>query len=163
MDKFNNSDELIKVLVNIVTSELGQGKTLERILNESGMAGVSIYSRVEIRARVLYQLGEKGTSSEQLTAALAGFIAAYPVFRWSELRYRFNSNIEHEIEAILHRLKYTSRYLEQEQEYVWAPKRMWTATVKKYLQQRVPLGDPAYFDFLYKQPEYNLLDNLRKQ
>ncbi|WDE12019.1 hypothetical protein [Thalassomonas haliotis] len=163
MDKFDNSEELIKVLVNMVTGKLHQGKTLERILSESGMAGVSIYSRVEIRARVLYQLGERGTSSEQLTAALAGFIAAYPVFRWSELRYRFTSNIEHEIEAVLHRLKYTSRYLEQEQEYVWAPKRMWTTRVKKSLQQRTQLGDPAYFDFLCNYPANLLLDNLRKQ
>ncbi|WDE11757.1 hypothetical protein [Thalassomonas haliotis] len=141
-------DELIGMLVTMVTGRQNEGISLEQILAESGMAGVSIYSRVETRAKVLYCLGLALTPHGQLEDALVDFIADHVVFRWSELRYRFKSDAELEIEALLHQLNYTSRYMEQEQEYVWAPKRMWATTINKLLQGRQPLGDQAYFEYL---------------
>lgn len=154
MYNFYNGDELTAALVHMVKVRESEGISIERILNESGIAGGSIYSRVETRARVLYRLGIGVAPDRLLEKAICYFIADQPVFRWSELRHHFQSNMEQEIEAILYKLKYSSRYLAQEGEYVWAPKRMWSITVKRHLRRRAPLGDQVLFDYLtYKPPE----------
>ncbi|WDE09007.1 hypothetical protein SG34_029955 [Thalassomonas viridans] len=161
MGNLNNHDDVTGTLAAFVIGRQNEGLSLERILSESGMAGISIYSRGETRARVLYRLGVGITPTELLEPALEDFVSLYPVFRWSELRYRFKSDPEQEIEAILHRLTYASRYIEQEQQYVWAPKNMWTIAVKKHLRHREPLGDQKYFDYLLNRSPSNLADNLR--
>lgn len=124
---------------------------IEQVLNESGItrsAGLSIYHLVEARAQVLYALNIARRDVALLKSSLIYFIADYPVFRWSELRYFFKAERESDIEMIMFELKYDRQYMEEEQEYVWSSKWLWRRTVKGKLAGRKIIGDQAYFDYL---------------
>jgi len=143
---------LINALVSLANTKKAEVITLERLLNEAGITrsgGVSIYHMVETRALVLYAL-DIGRCDALLRQTLFYFIADYPVFRWSELRYHIRSAPERKIEAILHELKYKSRMikLNGEWEYIWSPCWLWTRTVIKRLTGRNRVGDPAFFEYL---------------
>jgi len=161
MDNFNRSDDLITARVNMVNTRAKPEISPELFLSKSGMAGVSIYPRTEPRARLLYHVAIGITAPKLLETALADFLTVYPLFRWSELAYRFRNDLEQEMTAILHRHKYASRYLEQEKQYVWSPKSMWTITVQKYLRNCAPLGAQLYIDYLFNHSQLNPLNNLR--
>ncbi|WP_281558890.1 hypothetical protein [Thalassomonas sp. RHCl1] len=153
--------KLTAALVRIVKHNLSEGDELsahfiEKVLNNFGISrasGISVYHMLEARALVLYEFGIDRYNAE-LREALIYFIADYPVFRWSELRYCF-SDPEQEVASILHELKYCCRELDLdgEREYVWSSRWLWERTVKKRLARRTRIGDPAFFEFLNYQPE----------
>jgi len=116
---------------------------------------ITVYDMVEVRALVLYALGIDRYGAD-LKEALIYFIAATPIFRWSELRYGC-SDPEQAIEAILHELKYVCRELEidGEREYVWSSRWVSVRTIRKELTARDRVGDPAFFEFLNYKPRGN--------
>ncbi|WP_281559965.1 hypothetical protein [Thalassomonas sp. RHCl1] len=155
--------DLTSALVRVVKSSVTDSDAIsvpciEQIISKAGItrsSGINVYHLVEARALVLYEFKLDRYDAE-LKTALLYFIADYPVFRWSELRYFF-SDPEIEIESILHELKYISRELEVdgELEYVWSPRWLWTKTVLKRLANRNRAGDPSFFEFLNYTPEDN--------
>ena len=152
--------DLTSTLVQIVKNNTLKDEPLtasriERIINQAGITrspGISVYHMVEARAQVLYAFDIDRYDTE-LKTALIYFIADYPVFRWSELRYFF-SDPERDIERILYELKYTEQELEidSELEYVWSPRWLWTKTVLKRLAERRRAGAPSFFEFLSYTP-----------
>ncbi|WDE06123.1 hypothetical protein SG34_004110 [Thalassomonas viridans] len=147
--------ELTTALVRIVNNRKGEKISIEQILNEAGVTRppvITIYDMVEVRALVLYALGI-GRYGAELREALIYFIAANPVFRWSELRHGC-SDPEQAIEALLHELKYVCRVIEinGDQEYVWSSRWVSVRTIKKELAARERVGDPAFFEYLNYKP-----------
>ncbi|WDE06651.1 hypothetical protein SG34_007020 [Thalassomonas viridans] len=152
--------DLTSALVRIVKSSVATDGAIsvsyiERTINQAGITrspGISVYHMVEARALVLYAFNLDRYDTE-LKTALIYFIADYPVFRWSELRYFF-SDPEKEIERVLHELKYTSRELEVdgEPEYVWSPRWLRTRTILKRLACRNRAGNSSFFEFLNYTP-----------
>ncbi|WDE04097.1 hypothetical protein SG34_022470 [Thalassomonas viridans] len=150
--------ELTTALVRIVNNRKDENIPIEQILNEAGVTRppvITIYDMVEVRALVLYALGIDRYGA-QLREALIYFIAAAPVFRWSELRYGC-SDPEQAIEAILHELKYIGRVIEidGEQEYVWSSRWVSVRTIRKTLATRARIGNPAFFKYLNYKPGGN--------
>jgi|GEM_PF-4497651 len=153
-DAFKEKD-FTSALVRIVNTKCNGNLSVEnirRILNQSGINrehNISAYHMLETLALVLYALNIR-RADNHLRQALFYYIADCPVFRWSELRYRFPSDPERDIEKILHELKYRPRELviDGEQEIVWCSRWLLTRTVRKKLAARVRMGDPAFFEFL---------------
>ncbi|WDE13501.1 hypothetical protein [Thalassomonas haliotis] len=142
---------LTAALVRIVNNRKGEGISIEQILNESGISRtsvISVYDMVEVRALVLYAL-DIDRCDTQLREVIIYFIAKYPVFRWSELRYQI-SDPEKAIEAILHELKYVSLLLEIDgkMEFVCASRWITIRTARKQLAHRDRVGDTAFYEFL---------------
>lgn len=153
--------ELTSALVRIVKHNITaggelSGRFIQRLLNQSGISrgsGISVYHMLEVRALVLYQFAIDRYDTE-LREALIYFIADYPVFRWSELRYFF-SDPEHVITSILHELKYSCRELniDWEREYVWSSRWLLERTIIKRLVRRTRAGEQAFFEYLNYKPE----------
>ncbi|WP_281557794.1 hypothetical protein [Thalassomonas sp. RHCl1] len=147
--------QLTDALLRIVNNRKGAGIPIEQILNEAGVTRppvITIYDMVEVRALVLYALGIDRYGAE-LREAIIYFIAANPVFCWSELRYGC-SDPELAIEAILHELKYVCRELEidGERENVWSSRWVSVRTIRKKLAGRERIGGPVFFEFLNYKP-----------
>ena len=148
------NSELINNLTAIVLQEQIKQPwlTIEVILNDAGVYGVSAGAMVEVRAAVYYRLGRGLTAPAQLEDALACFIFDHPVFRWSELRFYFKGDPKAELKKLLKTFKYRCRYISDQEESVWAPARMWRFTIKHQLANRTKAGDKEYFDYLNYQP-----------
>ncbi|WDE08566.1 hypothetical protein SG34_032095 [Thalassomonas viridans] len=152
--------DLTEALIRVIKNKAGDDLCVENIrhiLNQSGITrehNISAYYMLEALAPVLHALGIRRTDN-YLKQALIYFIADYPVFRWSELRYRFPSDPEQEIEKVLYQLKYRPRELviDGEQEVVWCSRWLLTHTIKKRLAARPRVGDPAFFEFLNYKPQ----------
>ena len=153
-DAFQEKD-FTGVLIRIVKSKSNGDLSVEnirRILNQAGINrehNISSYHMLETLALVLYALDIR-RADNHLRQALFYYIADCPVFRWSELRYRFPSDPEKDIEKILYELKYQPRELviDDELEIVWCSRWLFTRTVRKKLAGRVRMGDPGFFEFL---------------
>ncbi|WDE02549.1 hypothetical protein [Thalassomonas actiniarum] len=151
---------MYRELINILAARVLQEQvkqpwlTIEEILNDAGVCGLSIGAMVEARAAVYYRLGRGLTQPGELKAALGNFIFDYPVFRWSELRFYFQGDPKDAIKALLTAFKYTCRYISEQEEFVWAPMRMWNVTVRHQLARRAKVGSIEYFTYLnYRQKE----------
>ena len=150
--------DIISALVSVVQNRKKEAIAIEQVLNEAGInqsAGLSIHNMLEVRAKVLYALNISRYPPDLLKSSIIYFIADHPVFRWSELRYFFKTDSENNIEMILNELKYMSRALEidGELEFVWSPRWLWTRTVRKKLDSRKRVGEPAFFEFLNYKPK----------
>lgn len=152
--------ELTRALIRVVKANCNGDLSVEnirRILNKTGINrehNISPYYMLEALALVLHALGIR-RADDHLKQALFYYIAACPVFRWSELRYQFPSDPEKEIVKILHELKYWPRELEidGEQEIIWCSRWLWNRTVRKKLSTRIRMGDPDFFEFLNYKPK----------
>ena len=158
-DAFKEKD-LTTALVRVVKHNCNGDLSVEnirRILNQSGVTrerGISSYYMLECLALVLYALNIR-RADRQLRSALIYYVADCPLFRWSELRYRFPSDPEQAIETILLELKYRPRALEidGEQEIIWCSRWLFNRTIRKKLSARLRMGDPGFFEFLNYTPE----------
>ena len=156
------NDALIDKLVAIVRQTLKQQqqqprhshKSIELILNESGVHGAAIGYQVmsAVRAVVYHSLGLGVCQPEALCQQLQGFIFDYDVFRMSELRYFFPGDLEADIFSHLQALDYLAKDVIGENEPVWRPKHMRRTTVLKQLAGRVRIGSKEYLAYLSYQP-----------
>ncbi|WDE08565.1 hypothetical protein SG34_032090 [Thalassomonas viridans] len=156
----NNS--LIQKVVGIVRQKLKEQenlpghshKTIEQILNESGICGLGPQPMAEFRAEIYHALGLGLCQPGTLKESLQGFILDYDVFSVSELRYYFPGDKEAELFSHLTELGYVLKTLVGEPEPVWRPKGMQRHTIQRKLKARKRIGSPEYLAYLsYKPPQ----------
>ncbi|WP_281557795.1 hypothetical protein [Thalassomonas sp. RHCl1] len=158
------NDDLIQRVLAIVRQTLKQQehlpedkqKSVEQIINESGVSGIGPQGMAEFRAGIYAGLGIGVCQPGTLRQNLQGLLFDHDVFRVSELRFFFPGDPEAEIFSNLTELGYTLKTLVGEPEPVWRPKFMQRATVTRKLASRKRIGSPEYLAYLsYKPPQRN--------